>query len=54
MILNPCPNENIKVKAFTHVRHLMSMDSVLPLMIDLITIECGLNPLVLCCTEFED
>lgn len=53
MILNPCPKENFKVKAFTQIRHLMSMHSVLPLMIDLITIECGFNPLVPC-AEFED
>lgn len=30
------------------------MDCVLPLMMDLITVECGLNPLVSCCTDFED
>lgn len=54
MILNPCPKENFKAKEFTHDRNLRSMDSVLSLMIDLITIECGFNPPVLCCTEFED
>lgn len=54
MVLNSCANENFKGKAITHARHLMSIDCLLRLMMDLITIECGFNPLVSCCTDFED